>query len=259
MADHDFLSVRDLGINFGGLAALADLSFDLKQGQIKGLIGPNGAGKSTLFNIVAGLLQPGRGDVSFRGRSVQGLPPHQRVRLGIARTFQNLQIFKDLTVLENVMVGCHARFGSGMWACMLRTPRQRRDERQMRDIAMQRLEQLHLARHADVLAADLSFGQAKILEIARALAADPSLLLLDEPVAGVPHAEVAQVAQVIREVNASGVSVLLVEHNMSFVMQLCDDILVLNYGRKIAEGQADAVRVDPLVLKAYLGEDMPDA
>jgi branched-chain amino acid transport system ATP-binding protein len=124
---------------------------------------------------------------------------------------------------------------------------------------MQRLEQLHLARQADVLAADLSFGQAKILEIARALAADPTLLLLDEPVAGVPHAEVAQVAQVIREVNASGVTVLLVEHNMSFVMQLCDDILVLNYGRKIAEGQADAVRVDPLVLKAYLGEDMPDA
>jgi len=259
MADPGFLSVRDLGINFGGLAALADLSFDLRQGQIKGLIGPNGAGKSTLFNIVAGLLRPGGGDVMFRGKSIQGLPPHQRVRLGIARTFQNLQIFKDLTVLENVMVGCHARFRSGLWACLARTPAQRRDEAAMRDIAMQRLEQLHLGRQADVLAGDLSFGQAKILEMARALAADPALLLLDEPVAGVPHAEVAQVAQVIREVNASGVSVLLVEHNMSFVMQLCDDILVLNYGRKIAEGSADAVRADPLVLKAYLGEDMPDA
>jgi len=259
MGDSGFLAVRDLGINFGGLAALAELSFDLRQGQIKGLIGPNGAGKSTLFNIVAGLLRPGSGDVTFRGKSIQGLPPHQRVRLGIARTFQNLQIFKDLTVLENVMVGCHARFRAGLWACLARTPAQRRDETLMRDIAMQRLEQLHLGRQADVLAGDLSFGQSKILEMARALAADPALLLLDEPVAGVPHAEVAQVAQVIREVNASGVSVLLVEHNMSFVMQLCDDILVLNYGRKIAEGSADAVRADPLVLKAYLGEDMPDA
>jgi branched-chain amino acid transport system ATP-binding protein len=223
------------------------------------LIGPNGAGTSTLFNIVAGLIPPTTGTVKFKGHEIQGVASHKRVKIGIARTFQNLQIFKDLTVLENVMVGCHARFRSGLWACVLRTPKQRIEEAQIRASAHEKLDLLGFGRKANVLAADLSFGEAKILEIARALATNPALLLLDEPVAGVPHAEVGQVAAVIRNINRDGVSVLLVEHNMSFVMQLCYYIVVLIYGIKIADGTAAAVRRDPEVLKAYLGEDVADA
>ncbi|TAL90631.1 MAG: ABC transporter ATP-binding protein [Candidimonas sp.] len=259
MASTGFLSVDAVSVSFGGLAALTDLSFNMRQGQIKGLIGPNGAGKSTLFNVVAGLLMPAAGAVRFRDQEIQGLPSHRRVKVGIARTFQNLQIFKDLTVLENVMVGCHARFRSGIWASVLRTPHQRIEEAQIRATAHEKLDLLGLGGKAHLLAADLSFGEAKILEIARALATDPALILLDEPVAGVPHAEVAHVVQVIRDINKDGVSVLLVEHNMGFVMQLCDDIVVLNYGRKIAEGDAATVRCDPEVLRAYLGEDAVDA
>ncbi len=255
MDNSGFLSVADVGMRFGGLAALSELSFDMKQGQVKGLIGPNGAGKSTLFNIIAGVLRPSAGGVAFRGQRIEGLPSHTRIGLGIARTFQNLQIFKDITVLENVMVGCHSRFHAGMLASIVRTPRQRREEEQIHGIAMEKLALLGLAHKAFAKASDLSFGESKILEIARALAAEPALLLLDEPVAGVPHAEVERVVEVIREINRNGVSVLLVEHNMSFVMKLCDDIVVLNYGRKIAEGSAASVRADPQVLQAYLGED----
>ena len=259
MDNSGFLSVADVGMRFGGLAALSELSFEMKQGQVKGLIGPNGAGKSTLFNIIAGVLRPSSGGVAFRGQRIEGLPSHTRIGLGIARTFQNLQIFKDITVLENVMVGCHSRFHAGMLASIVCTPRQRREEEQIHGIAMEKLALLGLAHKAFSKASDLSFGESKILEIARALAAEPALLLLDEPVAGVPHAEVERVVEVIREINRNGVSVLLVEHNMSFVMKLCDDIVVLNYGRKIAEGSAASVRADPQVLQAYLGEDVEHA
>lgn len=259
MAGDEFLSVRDVTVRFGGLTALSGLSFDMREGSIRGLIGPNGAGKSTLFNVIAGLLPPTEGEIFFGGNSIQREPRHKRVHLGIARTFQNLQIFGDLTVLENVMVGCHSRFRSGFVASMLRTRRQQREEHEIREIAMHMLEQTHLASVADVPAASLSFGQAKILEIARALAAAPKLLMLDEPVAGVPHAEVGHMAEVIRNINAAGVSVLLVEHNMSFVMGLCHEIVVLNYGRKIADDKAAQVRRDPAVLEAYLGEDPADA
>lgn len=259
MASERFLSVSDVSVRFGGLAALSSLSFDMREGAIHGLIGPNGAGKSTLFNVIAGLLQPSAGEVFFRGRSIQRDPRHRRVHLGIARTFQNLQIFRDLTVLENVMVGCHSRFRCGFWSSIARPPHQRREEQRIREIAMQKLEQTRLKSMAHVLAGNLSFGQAKILEIARALAADPKLLMLDEPVAGVPHAEVGHMMEVIKGINAAGVSVLLVEHNMNFVMKLCDDIVVLNYGRKISEGSTEQVKADPAVLQAYLGEEPVDA
>lgn len=250
---HEFLSVQNVNMRFGGLQALSDLSFTVSKGQIKGMIGPNGAGKSTLFNVVAGVMKPTSGHVRFCGQSIEQQPSHLRVRLGMARTFQNLQIFKDLSVLENVMVGCHARFNASILAAVLRTPAQRREEAQIREQAFQRLEQLDLVHLADTKAGALSFGEAKILEIARALACNPSLLLLDEPVAGVPHAEVDHVAHVIKTINKQGVSVLLVEHNIRFVMQLCDDIVVLHHGAKIAEGAAEQVRNDPLVLQAYLG------
>jgi branched-chain amino acid transport system ATP-binding protein len=246
-------------MTFGGLAALTDLSFKMKRGHIKGLIGPNGAGKSTMFNIIAGVIAPTKGAIDLNGQQIQDLPSYKRVEIGIARTFQNLQIFKNLTVLENVMVGCHSRFKAGFLESMLSLPRQRYEERQIRSIAYEKLELLGLAKKAYTLAGNLSFGEAKILEIARALASDPALLLLDEPVAGVPHAEVARVAEVIKDINGEGISVLLVEHNMSFVMQLCDDIAVLNYGRKIAEGTAAEMRRNPEVLTAYLGEDSANA
>ncbi|MBP6018685.1 MAG: ABC transporter ATP-binding protein [Burkholderiaceae bacterium] len=255
----NILEVKNIGLSFGGLAALSDLSFNMKKGEIKGLIGPNGAGKSTMFNIIAGVLSPMTGTIKLNNHEIHKLPSFQRVNLGLARTFQNLQIFNNLTVLENVMVGCHSRFRSGFLGAMFSSPLQRSEEKKIRAIAYEKLELLGLAKQAYTIAENLSFGEAKILEIARALASGPDLLLLDEPVAGVPHAEVAHVSDVIRDINREGISVLLVEHNMNFVMQLCDDIVVLNYGKKIGEGTAQAMRSDPEVLKAYLGEDTENA
>ncbi len=260
MPENTMLSVENVTMRFGGLVAVSNLSFSMRKGQIKGLIGPNGAGKSTLFNVVAGLLQPTEGRVRFDGQYIESLPSHTRIAAGMSRTFQNLQIFKELTVLENVMVGCHSRFSSSILQALLRTPQQRREEEEIRAIAMSKLAQLGMAHKAYLKASDISFGEAKILEIARSLAANPRLLLLDEPVAGVPHAEVSHVAEVIREVNRAGTSILLVEHNMRFVMRLCDEIVVLNYGCKIAEGTGEEISCDPRVLEAYLGtEETSDA
>jgi branched-chain amino acid transport system ATP-binding protein len=251
----NILEVADIGRSFGGLRAVADLSFTVAKGEIKGVIGPNGAGKTTLFNMIAGVTPPSTGTIALDGRRIEHLKPYQRVERGIARTFQNLQIFKDLTVLENVMVGRHARTRCDVLHAIFRTPVARREEAAIRDAAFAQLDRLGLAHRAEEKAGSLSFGECKILEIARALAAEPTILLLDEPIAGVPHAETERVADTVRALNAEGVTVLLVEHNMRMVMRLCDSILVLNYGRKIAEGTAEAVRRDPAVLQAYLGED----
>lgn len=250
-----FLQVNGLSRSFGGLKAVAELDFTVKKGEIKAVIGPNGAGKSTLFNMIAGVTPPSAGTISLDGQRIDGLKPFQRVRRGIARTFQNLQIFKDLTVLENAMVGCHSRTTSEFLAGILRTPASRREEAAIRDVAMSNLERLGMADRAGELAGSLSFGECKVLEIARAMAAEPKLLLLDEPAAGLPHAETARISDTILSLNAAGVTVLLVEHNMSMVMSLSHSILVLNYGRWIAEGTADEVRRNPAVLEAYLGED----
>ena len=249
------LEVQDLGIHFGGLKAVDDLSFKLERGQIKGVIGPNGAGKTTLFNAVAGLVGVTTGDIRFEGQSIARLKPHQRAARGLARTFQNLQIFRELSLLENVMIGRHTRSHAGFLASMLRTPGTAAEERDMEARAHDKLALLGLGARAFESAAALSFGEAKLLEIARALVADPSVLLLDEPTAGVPHAEQGKFMEIVRRVNADGITVLLVEHNMRLVMNLCHEILVLNYGRRLAEGTPAMVSRDPEVVAAYLGED----
>lgn len=254
-AQNPLLRVDGLTRRFGGLIAVNQVSFAVKYGQIKGLIGPNGAGKTTCFNLIAGVVAPSSGRVTLDGAPIEHLPPHLRVREGLARTFQNLQIFRDMTVLENVMLGLQPRLGSGFIGALTRSPRNRRQEHYAVGESLTALERLGLADRAMRSASNLSFGEAKLLEIARALVAKPRLLLLDEPMAGLPHESVVQVERVIRELNATGITILLVEHNMGLVMRLCDEIAVLDHGELIAEGPPQSIRADPAVIRAYLGED----
>ena len=249
------LDVRGLGCRFGGLQAIADLDFAVREGEIKAIIGPNGAGKTTLFNMISGVIPPSAGQILLSGERIDRLPSFQRARLGLSRTFQNLQIFKDMTVLENVMVGCHTQSHCGTVQAILRTSRSLSEERAIRDRSLELLARLGLSERADEPASSLSFGESKLLEIARALAAAPRLLLLDEPAAGVSHNAAVRVGELIRELNSDGLTVLLVEHNMGLVMDISHSILVLDHGRMIGEGPPAAVRNDPAVLAAYLGED----
>jgi len=249
------LDVRGLACRFDGLQAIADLDFGVREGEIKAIIGPNGAGKTTLFNMISGVIAPSAGHVLLSGEPIDRLPSFQRAQLGLSRTFQNLQIFKDMTVLENVMVGRHTRSHRGTLQAVLRTSRSVSEEREIRDRSIELLARLGLSERADEPASSLSFGESKLLEIARALAASPRLLLLDEPAAGVSHNAALRVGELIRELNRDGLTVLLVEHNMGLVMDISHSILVLDHGRKIAEGPPVAVRNDPAVLAAYLGED----
>jgi branched-chain amino acid transport system ATP-binding protein len=249
------LDVRGLACRFGGLQAIADLDFTVREGEIKAIIGPNGAGKTTLFNMISGIVAPSAGQILLSGKSIDGLPPFRRAAGGLSRTFQNLQIFKDMTVLENVMVGCHTQSNCGTVQAILRTSRSLSEERAIRARSIELLARLDLSDRADEPAASLSFGDSKLLEIARALAAAPRLLLLDEPAAGVSHAATLRVGELIRELNRGGLTVLLVEHNMGLVMDISHSVLVLDHGRKIADGTPEAIRNDPAVLAAYLGED----
>lgn len=243
-----------LNCYFHGLRAVADLSFEVRPGEIKAVIGPNGAGKSTLFNMIAGVTRPSSGEIFFDGMRIDTMPTFRRARLGIARTFQNLQIFREMTVLENVMTGRHMQGRASVIGALLHGPSLRAENRAMADVAMELLARFDLDGKADVLAGDLSFGQMKVLELARALASEPRLLLLDEPAAGLPQAEAENIGKIISALNRDGMTVLLVEHNMRMVMSLSHDILVLNNGMRIAEGDADSVRRHPDVLAAYLGE-----
>lgn len=247
------LHARNLSRAFGGLQALQDVSLRVAPGEIVSVIGPNGAGKSTLFNLLTGVTRPDSGHIEFAGQRIEGLAPQRRVALGMARTFQNLQIFPDLSVLENVLVGRHTRTRSGFVHGLLGLPLARREREQDAAIGLALLEELGLASQAFKLAGSLSYGDAKLMEVARAMASEPRLLLLDEPMAGLPAEAVARVTNAIHALNARGVAVLLVEHNVRVVLALSRHVLVLNNGRTISEGPPDHVRHDPAVIEAYLG------
>jgi branched-chain amino acid transport system permease protein len=253
MSEAYLLSVNGVTKRFGGLAALETVSLGVRAGEIYGLIGPNGAGKTTLFNCMTGLYSLTAGEVLLAGRPLQGLKPHQIVERGFARTFQNIRLFANMTALENVMVGRHARSQTGILGAVLRNRRARAEERDIRDRAHRLMEFIGLGNKARTLACHLSYGDQRRLEIARALATEPKLLALDEPVAGMNPSERRQMADLFQRVRDSGVTLLLIEHDVKLVMGLCDRVAVLDYGRKIAEGDAASVQRDEAVIAAYLG------
>jgi branched-chain amino acid transport system ATP-binding protein len=249
------LETTGLTRRFGGLVAVDDLELQIEEGSIWAIIGPNGAGKTTAFNVISGFLAPSGGMVRYAGRDVTGQPAHRLVQQGIARTFQNIRLFALMTTLENVVTGAHARLNSHPFGAILGLPSSRREELEAERVGMALLERVGLAAEADALAGELPYGSQRRLEIARALASKPRLLLLDEPAAGANSHESAVLAQLIREIRDSGVTVVLIEHDMSVVMHLSDGITVLDHGRKLAEGTPDTIRSDSRVIEAYLGRE----
>jgi branched-chain amino acid transport system ATP-binding protein len=253
------LEVDDVSIRFGGLTALDSVTFDIREGEILGLIGPNGAGKTTCFNVLTGVYQATSGQVRFDGTTLAKRKRHQITELGIARTFQNIRLFRSMTVLENVMVGADAHSKVGFWDAILRTPRHRRTEQESTDRAKELLKIVGITARHDELAANLSYGDQRRLEIARAMATGPKLLCLDEPAAGFNPAEKKRLMELIRKVRDQGFTVLLIEHDMRLVMGVTDRIVVLEFGRKIAEGVPAEIRDNPAVIAAYLGVEEEDA
>ncbi|HNA81876.1 MAG TPA: ABC transporter ATP-binding protein [Thiobacillaceae bacterium] len=253
----ELLRVAGVTKRFGGLAALDEVTLGVNEGEIYGLIGPNGAGKTTLFNCMTGLYSVTAGQILLRGTPIHGLKPHQVVKRGFARTFQNIRLFANMTALENVMVGRHTRSRAGVLGAVLRCARTRAEEAAIRDKARELLDYVGLKNKGRALAGHLSYGDQRRLEIARALATEPTLLALDEPVAGMNPTERRQMDELFRKLRDGQVTLLLIEHDVKLVMGLCDRVAVLDYGRKIAEGAADAVKNDPVVISAYLGGEAP--
>ena len=249
------LDVARLNRRFGGVHAVNNVSFSVESGTIKGLIGPNGAGKTTLFNLISGTIPSDSGDVLFDGQPIRNLPPHQIAKRGIFRTFQNIKLFAKMTVLENVMMGRHTNSRAGFAAGIFNLPRTWTEERQIRERALAMLDLLGIAHLANTEAQSLAFGQQRHVEMARALAGEPKLLLLDEPAAGLNMHETDRLGELILKIKRMGITILLVEHDMSLVMTICDELVALSFGQVIAQGKPREIQKHPEVIRVYLGDD----
>ena len=252
------LEIKKISKNFGGIQALTDVSFSIEQGEVLGLIGPNGAGKTTMFNMITAMFPPSSGEIVFMGQSLAGLKPHEITKQGICRTFQNIRLFSELTVRENVMVGNHCRLTTGVLQSVFRTKYQKQEEENVLKSSDEILEIVGLSEYSQTIAKNLSYGQQRRLEIARALASRPKLLLLDEPAAGMNEKETNDLFDLIKKIQALNITILLIEHDMPLVMRICSRIVVLNFGKKIAEGTPSSIQNNKEVIEAYLGVEEED-